>query len=117
MRSQFDALLLQHAAESGAQVFTQTRVDALEFVAHEDEGEHDAPSANSNANAKGSRSRASSVGSGLFESVGRPVSATYTREDGTKGEIAFDYLVDASGRAGLMSTKCASFLFISLHDK
>jgi flavin-dependent dehydrogenase len=37
---------------------------------------------------------------------GRPVSATWTRkEDGATGKINFDYIVDASGRVGLMSTK------------
>ena len=35
----------------------------------------------------------------------RPTSATYERTDGTKGTISFDYLVDASGRAGVVATK------------
>lgn len=36
----------------------------------------------------------------------RPVSATYTsNSDATPGTIRFDYLVDASGRAGLLSNK------------
>lgn len=35
----------------------------------------------------------------------RPVSAVYVRKDGQTGEINFDYLVDASGRNGIMSTK------------
>jgi hypothetical protein len=34
------------------------------------------------------------------------VSATWTRkEDGSTGTINFDYLIDASGRVGIMSTK------------
>lgn len=36
---------------------------------------------------------------------GRPVSAAWTRKDGSTGNIQFDYLVDASGRQGLVSTK------------
>ena len=40
-----------------------------------------------------------------FESVGRPVKALYTTSGGVKGEIKFEYLVDASGRAGILSTK------------
>lgn len=36
---------------------------------------------------------------------GRPVSATWVRKDGTSGSIAFKYLVDASGRHGILSTK------------
>ncbi|KAJ7468679.1 hypothetical protein FB451DRAFT_1340310 [Mycena latifolia] len=35
----------------------------------------------------------------------RPISATFTTGTGEAGSIAFDYLVDASGRAGIMSTK------------
>lgn len=35
---------------------------------------------------------------------GRPVAARWT-EDGEESRVAFDYLVDASGRAGVMSTK------------
>jgi hypothetical protein len=37
---------------------------------------------------------------------GRPISATYKRrDDGSTGTIRFDYIVDASGRAGVLSTK------------
>lgn len=37
---------------------------------------------------------------------GRPVSASWSRKaDGTSGVIKFNYLIDASGRAGLVSTK------------
>ena len=36
---------------------------------------------------------------------GRPVSAFWSRKDGSSGTIKFDYLVDASGRAGIVSTK------------
>jgi len=35
----------------------------------------------------------------------RPVSATYSK-DGTNGSISFDFVVDASGRNGIISTKC-----------
>ncbi|KAK7047292.1 hypothetical protein VNI00_006523 [Paramarasmius palmivorus] len=35
----------------------------------------------------------------------RPVRAHYVRQGSTTGSIAFDYLVDASGRTGIMSTK------------
>ena len=46
-----------------------------------------------------------------FDENNKPVSAAYTRrspsdtENPASGTIAFDYLVDATGRAGLMSTK------------
>ncbi|KAH8913281.1 hypothetical protein BT69DRAFT_1194387, partial [Atractiella rhizophila] len=40
------------------------------------------------------------------ENPTKPVSATYTKKgDTTAQTISFDYLVDASGRFGLMSTK------------
>lgn len=35
----------------------------------------------------------------------RPVSAVYVRKDGEIGQISFEFLVDASGRNGIMSTK------------
>ncbi|KAJ7682875.1 hypothetical protein B0H17DRAFT_1075209 [Mycena rosella] len=35
----------------------------------------------------------------------RPISATFTSDAGETRSITFDYLVDASGRAGIMSTK------------
>ncbi|GAB1542203.1 NAD(P)/FAD-dependent oxidoreductase [Scytonema sp. NUACC21] len=35
----------------------------------------------------------------------RPTSATWSQFHGATGEIAFDYLIDASGRAGVMSTR------------
>lgn len=35
----------------------------------------------------------------------RPVSATWVSRGGIEGQIAFDYLVDASGRNGVVSTK------------
>ncbi|PBK86283.1 putative halogenase [Armillaria gallica] len=35
----------------------------------------------------------------------RPVSLTWSKDDKTRGEISFNWLVDASGRNGLMSTK------------
>ncbi|KAF9445368.1 FAD/NAD(P)-binding domain-containing protein [Macrolepiota fuliginosa MF-IS2] len=35
----------------------------------------------------------------------RPTSAVWTRANGETGEIKFEYLVDASGRNGIMSTK------------
>lgn len=35
----------------------------------------------------------------------RPIRANFLRPDGSEGSISFDYLVDASGRSGLMSTK------------
>ena len=121
-RSEFDELLLKHAAESGAKVFTQTRVDTLDFLPLESKSEatpSDVPPSPSSAysfwNFGGSRSRSSStrsqtegrsgVGFGGIDELGRPHKAHYTKSDGTKGEIEFDFLVDASGRNGLLSMR------------
>lgn len=35
----------------------------------------------------------------------RPISANWSKKDGSTGTIAFDWLIDASGRNGIMSTK------------
>ncbi|KAK4206968.1 hypothetical protein QBC37DRAFT_105079 [Rhypophila decipiens] len=78
IRSEADDILFKHAATCGAKTFDGTKVTGVEF----------APSESSS------------------EELGRPVSATWSRkEDGTSGTITFDYLVDASGRYGLLSTK------------
>lgn len=69
IRSEFDHLLLQYAAEMGAKVFEETSVTGVKL-----EGD-------------------------------RPVRASWQRSDGTTGEISFDYVIDASGVSGLMSTK------------
>ena len=80
-RSDFDKLLLDHVRVSEVQVYERTRVTSLRFVGSD-------PS--------------------------RPVAATW-RWSGTtdhqrsgqhEGEITFGYVVDASGRAGLMSDRC-----------
>lgn len=77
VRSEADELLFNHAASCGVRAFDTTKVDAVQF--EESDGETAGP--------------------------GRPVSASWKRKDGTTGTIAFKYLVDASGRYGLLSTK------------
>jgi flavin-dependent dehydrogenase len=77
VRSEADELLFKHAASCGARTFDATKVDAVEF--EEGDGDKSNP--------------------------GRPVSASWKRKDGTSGTISFKYIVDASGRYGLLSTK------------
>lgn len=72
--------MFRHAGDCGAAIFDGTKVTSVEF-----ESETDACT--------------SSVG------PRRPVSASWCRKDGTTGTIRFKYLVDATGRTGLMSTK------------
>ena len=71
IRSEFDQILLDHAAELGVDVRQGVRVNEVLF----DEG--------------------------------RAVGAkwTLTADRSVTGEISFDYLVDASGRAGVLATK------------
>ncbi|CAL1707408.1 unnamed protein product [Somion occarium] len=89
IRSEFDDLLLKHAEECGAKVFQETQVTELQF----------------NPNSKYSDSEPQ-----------RPVAAVWSKKapsdndglavnDIITGEIKFDYLIDASGRRGLMSTR------------
>jgi len=82
IRSESDNLMFQHAGKSGAKIFDGVKVKDIEFAPLDGQNALK-PEAN----------------------PGRPVSATWTKKDGSSGEIKFDYLVDASGRAGIVSTK------------
>ncbi|KAJ4244815.1 Tryptophan halogenase [Fusarium torreyae] len=85
LRSESDDLLFRHAGACGAHIFDETKVDTIDFDQHTGGARHgskDAP-----------------------EVPGRPVSATWSRKDGTSGTVSFQYLVDASGRRGILSTK------------
>lgn len=75
VRSEADELLLRHAAAESVRVFEDTRVESLEF---KDRGD---------------------------PATSRPISANWTRKSGESGSINFSYLVDASGRQGIMATK------------
>ena len=78
--------MLQHGRRCGARVFEGVKVNEIVF------GSLDQISDNNFA-------KGSPVSGG-----DRPVSAIWSKEqDGTKGSIGFDYLVDASGRAGLLN--------------
>ncbi|KAI1380237.1 FAD/NAD(P)-binding domain-containing protein [Hypoxylon crocopeplum] len=83
IRSEGDELLFKHAGSCGAQMFDCTKVTAIEFKPYEKDEAlgFDGPS------------------------PGRPVSATWAHKDGSTGVISFEYLIDASGRQGILSTK------------
>ena len=84
IRSESDELIFRHAAESGAKIFDGTKVESITFEPYPHTGyTSDAHLAN----------------------PGRPVSATWSRKDGSTGNIKFEYLIDASGRNGVISTK------------
>ncbi|KAH8195389.1 hypothetical protein TruAng_010446 [Truncatella angustata] len=84
IRSEADEKMFRHAEKSGANTYEGVKVQSINF-----EDTKDANGINGDAQLN----------------VGRPVSAQWKRDDGTTGKIAFDYVVDASGRAGLLSTK------------
>ncbi|KAF7539711.1 hypothetical protein G7054_g1935 [Neopestalotiopsis clavispora] len=88
IRSEFDDLLFRHAGTSGALIFEETKVETIHF----DEQARET-SATPDKDKK------------TFSSTDRPVAATWSSKDGRSGEIAFEYLVDASGRNGILSTK------------
>lgn len=79
IRSESDDLLFRHARTCGAHAFDETKVETIQFEANANLDEAGGPE--------------------------RPVSATWSRKDGSTGSITFDYLVDASGRNGILSTK------------
>ncbi|QRD93406.1 hypothetical protein F9C07_7863 [Aspergillus flavus] len=83
VRSEADHLMFKHAGENGAQVFDGVKVNSIEF--EQIDGLTVDPS---------------------LSELGRPVSATWScKATGEKGSITFEYLIDATGRAGLVSTK------------
>ncbi|KAL9111519.1 MAG: hypothetical protein Q9227_004006 [Pyrenula ochraceoflavens] len=83
IRSESDKLMFDHAEKSGARTFQGIKVDSLEF-----EPVDDFPTDEKIAN------------------PGRVISASWSRkEDGASGTIKLDYIIDASGRNGIISTK------------
>lgn len=84
IRSESDEMIFRYAEKCGAKVFDGTKVDEITFEPYDQEGfDRKIRLAN----------------------PGRPVSAKWSRKDGTTGSIDFDYVVDASGRNGIISTK------------
>lgn len=79
IRSEFDDILFKNAATNGASVHDGTKVTAIHFIPSDSTAYTTEP--------------------------GRPIAADYVSKSGVSGTIKFDYLVDASGRAGVMSTK------------
>ncbi|KAK6532627.1 hypothetical protein TWF281_006808 [Arthrobotrys megalospora] len=88
IRSESDDLLFRHAGTCGAHIFDETKVEDIQF----------------DTTTNGTTPGLSANNNGLPHPT-RPVSASWIRKDGTSGSITFDYLVDASGRRGLLSTK------------
>ena len=110
IRSEADELIFRHAANSGAKTFDGVKVDSVEFA--ETNGStngiiNGVTNGTTNGATNGTTNGTESDShESKLPNPGRPVSASYTRkDDGTTGKIRFDYIVDASGRAGIVNTK------------
>ncbi|UNI18514.1 Tryptophan halogenase [Purpureocillium takamizusanense] len=91
VRSESDHLLFKHAGTCGAHIFDAIKVDKIRVEPFPSETSH-----TSDEMWEGSK----------VVQPGRPVSATWvSKEGGGTGTIAFEYLIDASGRHGILSTK------------
>ena len=82
--------MFKHAGKSGARIFDGVKVSEIIFqpLSHLDSNDT-TPNGNS----------------GAAKDIGRPVAATWLHKAGSSGTLKFKYLVDASGRAGLISNK------------
>ncbi|KAJ3737595.1 hypothetical protein DFJ43DRAFT_987167 [Lentinula guzmanii] len=89
VRSEFDELLLNHARSCGASVFEQTKATAVNFKC--DYGSE--------------IKKPVSVSWALTPPGKGPASMKETSEAIIRGTTSFKYLIDTSGRAGLMSNK------------
>ena len=68
--------MLKHAGKSGAKIFDAVKVKTIDIVPDSEASD-----------------------------LGRPVSAAWSRKNSSSGVTKFEYLVDATGRAGLVSTR------------
>lgn len=84
VRSESDKLMFKHAGKSGVKIFDGVKVHSIKFMSQSDQNIPVDPN---------------------FPDLGQPVAATWSKKHGTVGEIKFEYLVDASGRNGIVSTK------------
>ena len=78
--------MFQHARKCGAKVFDGVKVNDINFTPMTPESDTDS-------------------GESTQSRVGRPVSASWaSKADGNSGTISFDYIVDATGRVGLLNS-------------
>ncbi|KAG6857719.1 hypothetical protein H0H87_004135 [Tephrocybe sp. NHM501043] len=102
IRSEFDQLLMNHARTSGASVYELTKATHISFSSMDPTKpisvtwNHTPPPSPPSPPASPSAFKSSFLGRKLSSSA-QPVRMT--------GTTTFDYLIDATGRAGLLSTK------------
>lgn len=85
--------MFRHAGKCGAKNFDGVKVTAVNFI----------PSISSNN--PNPPSTDPSTTDAQESNLGRPTSATWSKKDGSSGTIKFEYIVDASGKTGIMNTK------------
>jgi flavin-dependent dehydrogenase len=91
IRSEADDMMFQHAGKSGAKIFDGVKVDSIAFAS---------------MGGSGNVSDDEKTSTQEPPTLGRPVSASYTRKaDGLCGVVNFDYIIDATGRLGLLNRK------------
>ncbi|CAA7261651.1 unnamed protein product [Cyclocybe aegerita] len=101
VRSEFDHMLLNHARSSGASVYEQTKVESVSFSSADPDipvavsWTHTPPPCPPSPPPSPVESKFSGMFSSSPESLQAPI----------RGETSFDYLVDATGRAGILSTR------------
>ncbi|PPQ62915.1 hypothetical protein CVT24_006155 [Panaeolus cyanescens] len=107
VRSEFDQLLLNHARASGATVYEQTKVEAINFAGNMDQPisvdwvhtppPTSLPTPPSSPREHGFSSFLPSYCNGNVRKAApsQPI----------RGQTSFDYVVDATGRAGILSTR------------
>ncbi|PIL36293.1 hypothetical protein GSI_01956 [Ganoderma sinense ZZ0214-1] len=103
VRSEFDHLLLKHASSCGARVYEQTRV--TEVIFGDLTSSSGPPWSNSQLPRPSLGQHVPGQRDFTKQDLGRPRSVIYETAFGGRREITFDYLVDASGRAGILSTR------------
>jgi hypothetical protein len=112
VRSEADQLIFQHAGKS-AKTFDCVKVETIEFAnangttnGAQTNGTDRHHTNGSTNGATNGATNGTANGTAKISNPGRPISASYKRkDDGATGTIRFDYIVDASGRAGVLSTK------------
>lgn len=94
IRSEADEIMYKHASKCGAKTFDEVKVTSVSF-------DQSNGYVNGTTNGVNGTEHAASL-----PSPGRPVSASWLRKsDGAEGIVDFDYIIDATGRSGLLNTK------------
>ncbi|KAF9034483.1 FAD/NAD(P)-binding domain-containing protein [Hymenopellis radicata] len=112
LEDEFEAFGFQKKPGAGFKLNRYKREGFTDFVSH-DPNNYSWNTVRSQADEMMLR-YAARVGAKVFEEIkvtelefsgGRPVSAQWKGKDGSAGKISFDYIIDASGRAGIISTR------------